>query len=296
MADALGLGPSLARGVGSSPTLPTMEFAHFSKNGELLPMAQASVPLSSIEYQYGFGVYETVRVAKGTPRFLSDHAARLMNSARIISLEHRFDERFVQAAIGALIEKERIDTCNVKLLLIGGKDADSATLYIVPLNPFFPEKTFYRDGVRLITVQYERAFPHAKTLNMLGSYLAYRKARAEGCYDALLANRSGCILEGTRTNFFAVRGRAVFSPPESEILLGVTRKHVLEAAQKLGLRIEERGMRPIDLPEYEGAFLTSTSSNVLPIRSIDGHVFGPTPPALVELMGAYDAFLERELT
>ena len=67
-----------------------MDFKYFSKNGELLPVEDAVVPLANIEYQYGFGVYETIRVVHGTPYFLKDHLERLQESARLIGLEHSF--------------------------------------------------------------------------------------------------------------------------------------------------------------------------------------------------------------
>ena len=50
-----------------------MDFKYFSKNGELLPVEDAVIPLSNIEYQYGFGVYETIRVVNGVPYFLKEH-------------------------------------------------------------------------------------------------------------------------------------------------------------------------------------------------------------------------------
>src|SRR3990167_10192080 len=196
MVYAHGLGPCPARGESSSLSSPTMEYKYFSRNGETLPIEQASIPLSSIEYQYGFGVYETIRVTNGVPNFLQDHLERLAESARIIELEHAFSDESVARAISQLIQKNEVETCNLKILLIGGQTKESATLYILCLNPLFPNKKLYRDGVHCITYEHERMFPHAKTLNMLGSYLAYRKARMAGAYEALLVNCDGCITEG----------------------------------------------------------------------------------------------------
>src|SRR6185369_1129899 len=112
-----------------------------------------------------------------------------MESARSIGLTHVYSAEDVSKAITELLEKNSAETCNVKILLIGGRSAEDAELNILCLNPLFPDKKLYRDGISTITYEYERAFPHAKTLNMLQSYLAYRKAKEAGAYDALLIDR-----------------------------------------------------------------------------------------------------------
>ncbi len=264
----------------------------FSRNGTILPITEAVIPLSNIEYSYGFGVYESIRIVSGITYFLEDHIERLMGSARMIGLEHGFSPDFVAKAIAELLRKNEVETCNIKILLIGGRTAEDATLNILCLNPLFPDKKIYRDGVKTVTHEYERPFPHAKTLNMLQSYLAFRKAKQADAYDALLTDREGCIVEGTRTNFFCIKDKALFTPDENDILLGVTRKAVLKVAAQNGYEVIEKDIRPTDLGDYDGAFLTSTSAKILPIRSIDGYEFGEQPTVLKELMRTFDEFLD----
>jgi branched-subunit amino acid aminotransferase/4-amino-4-deoxychorismate lyase len=265
-----------------------MEFKYFSRNGKILPIAEAVVPLSNIEYQYGFGVYENIRVHEGVPYFLTEHLERLVGSARIIGLEHPFPEADIRKNAAELIKKSGKGTYNVKILLVGGA---APALYCIPFNPHFPDKKLYRDGADFVTYEYERPFPHAKTLNMLQSYLAYKKARESSCYDALLINSKGCITEGTRTNFLIVRGRTLVSPPEEEILLGVMRKVVLHVAIENGFALEEREMRFSDILESDGAFVTSTSAKILPVRSIDSQLLKQPSPEFNELTASFERFL-----
>jgi len=272
----------------------TMLTKVFSRNGQLLPVEQAQVPLSLVEYSYGFGVYENIRYANGIIYFLSDHIERLMGSARVIGLEHEFAPEFVGRSLHELVANVEGPACNLKVLLIGGRTAGDAQLFILALNPLFPDRKLYRDGAAVITQRFERAFPHAKTLNMLQSYLAYREATRAGAYDALLINRDGNITEGTRTNFFAIKGKTIFSPPEAQILLGVTRKAMLVAAKAAGFELEYRDIGHDALHDYDGLFITSTSSKIVPIRSVDGrNINEKTPDSLVELMRAFDGFLDK---
>jgi branched-chain amino acid aminotransferase len=270
-----------------------MDFPYFSHNGKILSAEQAIVRLGNIAYAYGFGVYETIRVKHGMAYFLADHAERLMESARIINLEHPFSDSFVADSVKQLMQKTPGDAYNLKLLLIGGHAEEDAALNILCSNPLFPDRKFYRTGVSCTTYEYERAFPHAKTLNMLQSYLAYREAKAQGSYDALLINSAGDITEGTRTNFFCLLDRTIISPPESDILLGITRKVVLKVAAENDFHLEQRSIPLKSLDQYDGAFLTSTSSGIMPIRSIDNLELGPPPPALSGLSEAYHKFLNE---
>ncbi|RJR14144.1 hypothetical protein C4585_00620 [Candidatus Parcubacteria bacterium] len=270
-----------------------MSFDYFSKNGELLPVQEAAIPLSNIEYQYGFGVYESIRVVNKTPYFLKQHLERLQESARFIELEHPFSAQSVANAISNLIEKNTVETCNLKILLIGGKTKDEAALYILCLNPLFPDKKLYRDGAHCITYAYERLFPHAKTLNMLGSYLAYRKAREVGAYDTLLINRSKEITEGTRTNFYCIKGKTVISPPAADVLPGVTQLVLKKVLEENEYAFTERSIPATEIETYDGAFLTSTSSKVLPIRTIDSTTFPSISPELRALMSFFDEYVEK---
>lgn len=268
-----------------------VEFKYFSHNGELKPTAEAVIPLSSIEYSYGFGVYETIRVANKIPYFLIDHIERLGESARIIGLEHPFSGEHVEKYVLDLIKKNEIETANIKMLLIGASKGENAQLYILCLNPLFPDKKLYREGASFVTYEYERAFPHAKTLNMLQSYLAYRKAKAAGAYDALLVNKEGCIVEGTRTNFFCLQEKTILTPREDEILLGVTRKAVLKVAKDNGYSIQEEDITWGTLQRSDSAFVTSTSSKIIPVRAIDETEMKGSF-ALQDLMRLFDDFLD----
>lgn len=268
-----------------------MRYKYFSRNGEILPVEQAVTPLDDIAYAYGYGVYETIRVVKDVPGFLREHCERLLGSAQAISLLHQFSIEAITTAVMGLVEKTAGDTYNLKVQLIGGKTAEDATLYIQCLNPHFPDRKLYREGVTCITIEYERPFPHAKTLNMLPSYLAYRDAKAASAYEALFVNRHGCIVEGTRTNFFCMKGKTITTPPEEDILLGVTRKTVLEVAKVEGYDVLEQDIPLANIDEYDAAFITSTSTKIMPIRAIGDTTIGPPSDQLQQLMKVHDAYL-----
>ena len=272
------------------------DFKYFSKNGQILPIEQATIPLENVEYSYGFGVYETMKVRNGVVYFVDQHVNRLFKSSEIIELIHSYSKEQIKGYIEDLINKLRSESenaeisCNIKMLLIGGREP---LLFIIPLSPLFPDRKLYSQGAKTITVHNERLLPNAKTLNMFPSYMAYKKAKENGCYDALYIDSQGYITEGTRTNFFAIKGSTLFSPPLDKILEGVTRTTMIHVARKHGFEIQEKDIPLSEIDQYDDSFLTSTSTRIVPIRQIDDFIYAEIPEKLKELMAAYDAFLKE---
>jgi branched-chain amino acid aminotransferase len=270
-----------------------MSIQYFSKNGKLLPLVDATVPLENIAYQYGFGVYETIRVRNKIAYFTEQHIERLLQSARLIELEHIYTLPQIDSYIQEVIQKNNTQNCNLKILLIGGKNTEDALLFILPLNPLFPDKKIYINGVTVETAQYERFLPNAKTLNMLQSYIHYTKASKKGHYDALFLDDKNNVLEGSRTNFFVIKDKTLITPPKEKVLAGVTRQTVIAVAKKSGFIVEEKGININELENFDGAFLTATSAKIVPLIQINDFKFDKIPENLNELMRMYSNFLEK---
>lgn len=268
-----------------------MEINFFSKNGEILPVSQAFIPLSNIAYQYGFGVYETIKLRNRILYFIKQHIERLFLSAKLLELEHPFTKELVEEWIEELISENYVESCNIKIILLGGKTAQDAELFILLLNPLYPDRKLYSQGAKVQSVFYERFLPHAKSLNMLQSYLAFTKAQRNGCYDALLLDKNNNILEGTRTNFFIIKDKTLITAPKEMVLEGVTRQVVFTVAQKNGYSVKEASIPITSLSDYDGTFLTSTSSNIMPLNQVDDYKFTQISENLKEFMRQYDAFL-----
>ncbi len=269
-----------------------MNFPTFSLNGEIRPLQEAKIELSNLEYAYGFGVYETMKIRKEQLFFLEQHIERLLKSAEIIELNHPFSREKLKNWVQDFSEAIDKQDCNLKIMLIGNANPKAVRLYIIPLNPLFPDRKLYKKGAELVTFEYERWNPGAKSLNMLPSYYYYTQAKKKGCYDCLFLNQDREILEGSRTNFFAISGKTLYSPPLDKILEGVTFQTVTNVAKQNGFDITHQTIPLNTLNQYDGAFLTSTSSKIIPIVKIDGFTFEGISPQIKELMKKYDDFLD----
>ena len=240
-------------------------------NGTLAEEKDAVIPITDKAYFYDFAVYSSLKVINGKAFSPEYHVDRLFESAQAIGLEHGFTKKDVLEWIDLTIKENSLADALLRLLLIGDADGvANARLYVIPLAgvTYYPESS-YSKGVKTVSYRGERRIPTAKTKDLLLGFLAMKHAKAQDAIEALLIDSEGNIREGTRSNFFAIKGNALISPPKEEILEGVVHKIVVGLAQKsMEVRFEKIPLARIG--EYDECFLTSTQFNVMPVRQIDG--------------------------
>ena len=79
----------------------------------------------------------------------------------------------------------------------------------------------------------------------------------------------GNVAENSVANFFIVRDGIVMTPPEGNILEGVTRKVVFELCDQLGIPLIEQNFTMYDVAQADECFLTSSAICAMPVREID---------------------------
>ena len=157
-------------------------------------------------------------------------------------------------------------------------------------------------GLTMITSSYRRPNPDVqdvaiKTLNYLGSALAKQEAKQHGADEALLLNQRGLVSEASVANVFALRGRALSTPPSIDgCLEGINRAAVLELARELGFSVSERSLGRRDLLQADEVFLTGSGAGVVGVRSLDGRAIGrgQTGEVTLDLERRHRALAESE--
>lgn len=251
------------------------------KNLELVSESELTVPLTRKEVFFSFSVYESLSVRNGKLKDARDHIERFFESADLLGLSHTLTMDAVIKSLDLIIEKNGITDCTIKLQLIGGANP-LFFAFTAPL-PVYPEK-YYTVGVKAVSYNGERIMPRVKSNCLLLNYLASRYASENDALDALLVNRNGNVLEGSRCNIFAVKGNTLYTPGDN-VLFGVTRKHVIELAGDMGYDIVYTELPLDDLKSafYDEVFLTSTSMGAVPVRMIDDIIIGNSFPVSAKL-------------
>ncbi len=80
----------------------------------------------------------------------------------------------------------------------------------------------------------------------------------------------------------------ISTPPVFDgILEGITRDSVMVIADNLDYPVIEESLVRTDLYTADEIFMTGTAAEVVPVRSVDGHVIGDAGPVTLELQKAY---------
>jgi branched-subunit amino acid aminotransferase/4-amino-4-deoxychorismate lyase len=229
---------------------------------------EATLPISSTAVQYAFSVYESVRVCKSHVVYAKEHIDRLFSSAKGIGLIHRFTSNEIITGLENIIKANSIISGTIRIVITGG---DPCHCFITSAPLLIYPDSYYSKGISLSTYRGERFLPQYKTSSLLMNYLALREAKDKGSFEALLIDRRDFALEGTRSNFFGIKGDTFYSARDEDILEGVTRSKILEAIVALGYSIS---YTPIEFSQlfdnsFDGFFISSTSMGALPVASID---------------------------
>jgi branched-chain amino acid aminotransferase len=259
-----------------------------SIDGQIVSDENAKISVLDHGLLYGDGLFEGIRVRAGRIFRIEQHLARLQLGARVLGLDLPFDAeqqaRIVTDTVRAFGQREAY----VRLIVTRGEgplgvDPTTCTkptvvCIVAEIGLFSAEQR--AQGLAMLTSSYRRPNPDVqdvavKTLNYLGSALAKQEVRQRGGDEALMLNQSGHVAEAAVANIFALRGRALFTPPPLDgCLEGINRGAIFEIARDLGFSVVERSMGRRDLFAADEVFLTGSGAGVIGVRSLDGRAIG----------------------
>ena len=260
-------------------------------NGEFLPLERATVRVEDRGFQFADGVYEVVRTYGGKPFATNAHLARLFRSLEAIELKVSLTTEQLRSIIEEGVERSGFAEAVVYLQITRGcaprhrgipKDAKPTIVMTVRELPARATK-MPANGIAVITLpEFRWARCDVKSIALLPSVLAYQAAKKAGASDAIFVQEDGTVNEATAGNVFLVRQGRLRTPPKStHILAGVTRDKLLEAARAAGIETIEERITRSDLYAAEEIFLTSTTSEVAPVVTVDGKQIGTGKPGPV---------------
>jgi len=276
-------------------------------DGRLVPLADARISPEDRGFLFADGVYESIRYypkpgsrGAGDLFELDRHVQRLRASLGAIRL-HSVDLQPLLDSLPTLLESNELVEGQASIYV-------QVTRGVAPRSHAFPENirpTVYararrfelltdawRDGVATVTVDDVRwGRCDVKSIALLANVLAKDEAKSRGAFEALFV-RDGRVTEGSHTAVaFVVDGVLRTHPSGTHILPSVTREIVLGLAEELGIATEERAMERSAIEKVDEVFLMGTTTEVMPVTSIDGRPVGSgtVGPVTRRLQDAYFA-------
>lgn len=255
-------------------------------NNEIVPIEEAFLHVRDLSIQRGYGVFDFFRVHGGRPLFLDEYIRRFYRSAEIMHLAVPHTPGELTAVIGRLVEKNNMSESGIKMILTGGYSDDGyhpgePNLIITQhlFSPPSPEQI--KKGVKIITHEYCRDLPAAKTINYSMGIWLMKKIKESQASD-ILYHQQNTVSEFPRCNFFIVKKDNTIVTPASGVLHGITRKNVLNLAAKR-YAAKEDIVTLEDIHQAKEAFLTSTTKRIVPIVQINDTLINDGKPGEVSL-------------
>ena len=257
-------------------------------NGNFIPWQNANSHIISQGLHYASAVFEGERAYNGKIYKSEAHTKRFFKSAEIIGIEIPFTQKQINTAKNELIKKMNFKDCYVRPLAWRGGDQMGISTTKSNINvaiAVWDDWASYfkiedrKAGLKLITSPWKRPAPDTAPYEAKASgpyiicTMSKEFAEKKGYHDALMLDYRGYVAEGTGANIFFVKGKDIHTPIPDCFLNGITRQAVIKMAKEKDFTIIERHILPVEISNYDEAFLTGTAAEITPIKCIDNTNF-----------------------
>ena len=263
------------------------------RDGEFIRWADAQVHVLSHSMQYGSSAFEGIRcysTSRGPAVFrLEDHLQRLLDSCKIYRMDVKYSLDELVAACCELVEKNRMDACYLRPMVMRGYGASSMVPFDSPVEVYLPcwpwgaylGEGALENGVDACVSSWHRVAPNTipAMAKMAGNYLSGQLIKMEairnGFAEGIALSPDGVVSEGSGQNLFVVhRGIVYTSMLNGTMLHGVTRNSIIALVRDMGIPMREQEIPRELLYMADEVFLVGTASEVTPVRSIDRVTIG----------------------
>lgn len=263
-------------------------------NGQILKEEDAKISISDLSYQFGYGLFETIKCEQGIPIFFESHYKRLTNSAKELGMPFPVETEEVKKWIKDLLSANKLTSARVKIII--SKRLEEKFNVLILASPLEKSPLSYSLCTHVLNRDSKSISFRHKTTSRADSYVAYKKALEEGFNDALYVNEKNELIECTRANIFLVMQDKIITPLlESGILSGVTREKIIEVAKENNIQVEEKNVHSLYLNKAHDVFITNAVIGVIPVSRIkleDKEYNFSRDKKTILLKGAYDGMIE----
>jgi D-alanine transaminase len=264
-------------------------------NGQYLRRGDAAVDVEDRGYQFADGVYEVIAVIAGRIIDLEPHLDRLDRSRGELGIGEPCSRAAMRVILRRLIRMNRLQDGIVYMQVTRGTAPRNHAFPAAATKPALvmttaarrpPADTAVEKGAAVICVDDNRwGRTDIKTVSLLPNVLAKQRAVEAGAAEAWFVDRDGFVTEGSSTNAWIVTAEreVVTRPLGPQLLAGITRDAVVEAARTGNYKLVERPFTVEEARNAAEAFITSTTSFVMPVTTIDGAPVGGGEPGPVTL-------------
>lgn len=256
-------------------------------NGEYVPEEEARVSIFDRGFVFGDGVYEVVPVIRGRLADRDYFLQRLTRSLDELGIAWPCSEAEYQEVLEQLVARNSLEEGIVYTQVTRGAsdrqftfpaNTPSSMAAFTQVMPLL-ENPSAANGITVVTTSEIRWLRRdIKSLNLLAQVLAKQYAADQGAGEAWMIE-DGLVTEGaSSTAYIVMEGKVITRPLSNRVLPGIRRRRLLELAAKAGIAFEERPFSLAEALAADEAFVSSATTILHPVISIDGNRIGDGNP------------------
>ncbi|WP_286680578.1 branched-chain-amino-acid transaminase [Tepidanaerobacter sp. EBM-49] len=281
-------------------------------DGKYYPKEEAKISVFDHGFLYGDGVFEGIRAYNGRVFKLKEHIDRLYNGARGIMINVPLTKEEMTEVVLETLRRNQLQDAYIRLVISRGagdlgldpKKCNKPTVVCIADKIVLYPEELYEKGMEIITAATRRnrpegVNPQMKSLNYLNNIMAKLEANLAGAPEALLLNNEDYVAECTGDNIFIVKnGVLITPPPYVGILVGITRNAIIEAAERLGIKVEEKVFTRYEVFTADECFLSGTAAEAVPVVKVDGRPIadGKPGPITKQIIKEFKELIKTEGT
>ena len=257
-------------------------------NGKTVEWKDAKIHVLNHGLHYASCVFEGERVYNGEIFKLAEHTERLFYSAKRMGIKVPYTQEEINRACKNIINIQKVENGYVRPLIWRGsemmaisaqKNKTHVAIATWEWGSYFDSK-LKLNGIKLNISNWRRPAPNtipwdtkAAGLYMICT-LSKHEAEAQGFTDSLMLDHEGNIAEATGANvFFKNQSGELHTPIPDSFLDGITRREVIKIAKSKEIKVVERKIKPEEMKDFIGCFLTGTAAEITPVSKISDFNF-----------------------
>jgi 4-amino-4-deoxychorismate lyase len=238
-----------------------------------------TLPIDDRGSQYGDGVFETIAIRDGQPRFWKMHVERLVLGCDRLGIPAPSTALLSSDIADAIRQSYLDDTfATAKIVVTAGRgprgyrrpEPIQSAVYVWVGHASRTPKESYQQGVEVTLCATRLAIQPAlagiKSLNRLEQVLARSEWQDDSIFEGLMLDTEERLICGTMSNVFIASAKSVATPSLTRCgVAGVMRRHVLATMAQNNIDCEVRDIRHDELQQADEVFLTNSQFGILPV-------------------------------
>ena len=247
-------------------------------NSDLIPKQTSIFGNKNRAFNYGDGVFETLKVYNSKIVFFEEHYFRLMASMRMLRMKipMNFTLEFLEEQLLKTVSVNENNKNTRARLSVTRKDGGFYTPntneidYLIESQEIeYSTKASYKVDLFKDFYMYSGHLSTVKTNNKLIHTLASIYAKENELDNCILLNERKGVVEVTNASLFLIKGTLIKTPPLTEgCLKGIAREKVISViTSSNNYTLEEAIISPFEIQKADEVFITNSIIGIQPITN-----------------------------